>query len=140
LICCAIFARCQLFLAQLQLHGRAEKGNFRACLEITRRSSKINLTGFLPCGLVYVACAVLSGVNYMLAFGLGTLPMMLSIGLMGKLIQAGIRLRFQKMIPACLVILGLSLILRGISLGIPYLSPTLTSHGIHCPACFLGGR
>ena len=76
----------------------------------------------------------------MLAFGLGTLPMMLSIGLMGKLIQAGIRLRFQKMIPACLVILGLSLILRGISLGIPYLSPTLTSHGIHCPACFLGGR
>lgn len=100
------------------------------------------LNGFLPCGLVYVACAgaialggFLAGVEYMLAFGLGTVPMMLSIGLIGKVVQLGIRLRFQKLIPACLVILSISLILRGLSLGIPYLSPVLTSHQVLCPAC-----
>lgn len=100
------------------------------------------LNGFLPCGLVYVACAAatatggfVSGVTYMLAFGLGTAPMMLSIGLVGKMVRVGIRLRFQKMIPVCLGVLGVALILRGMSLGIPYVSPVLTSHGVHCPAC-----
>jgi hypothetical protein len=100
------------------------------------------LNGLLPCGLVYVACAgavamggFVSGVEYMLAFGLGTVPMMLSIGLLGKLIQVGIRLRFQRMIPACLVLLGTLLILRGMSLGIPYVSPVLTAHQASCPAC-----
>ena len=45
------------------------------------------LNGLLPCGLVYVACAgsaaagdALSGVGYMLAFGIGTVPMLLVIG------------------------------------------------------------
>jgi sulfite exporter TauE/SafE len=100
------------------------------------------VNGFLPCGLVYVACAgatalgtVLSGVEYMLAFGLGTVPVMLSIGLAGKLVQVGFRLRFQKLIPVSLVLLAASLILRGMSLGIPYLSPVMTSQRVHCPAC-----
>ena len=49
------------------------------------------LNGLLPCGLVYVACAAAAaagslngGVGVMLAFGLGTAPMLLSIGLAGK--------------------------------------------------------
>jgi len=100
------------------------------------------LNGFLPCGLVYMACAgaiapgtILSGVEYMLAFGLGTVPMMLSIGCMGKMVQLGMRLRFQKLVPVCLVMLGLLLILRGMSLGIPYVSPILNRHQVQCPAC-----
>jgi hypothetical protein len=100
------------------------------------------LNGFLPCGLVYVACAgaiamggFISGVEYMLVFGLGTVPMMLSIGLFGRLIQLGIRLKFQRLIPYCLLMLGTLLILRGMSLGIPYVSPVLTGQGVHCPAC-----
>lgn len=100
------------------------------------------LNGFLPCGLVYAACAgavaqgkVSTGIGYMLAFGLGTVPMMLSIGLLGKMFRLGLRLRFQKLIPASLVVLGVLLILRGMSLGIPYLSPVLTTHQVHCPAC-----
>lgn len=100
------------------------------------------LNGFLPCGLVYVACAgavaagsFSAGVLSMLAFGLGTVPMMLSIGLLGKLLQLGLRLKFQKRIPACLVLLATLLILRGMSLGIPYVSPILTHHEATCPAC-----
>ena len=102
------------------------------------------LNGALPCGLVYVACAgavasgrFLSGIEYMLVFGLGTIPMMLGIGLAGKKLQLAVRLKFQKVIPLCRVALAALLILRGLSLGIPYLSPDL-SHGPNhgsCPAC-----
>ena len=102
------------------------------------------LNGVLPCGLVYVACAgavvsgrFLSGVEYMLVFGLGTIPMMLGIGLAGKKLQLAVRLKFQKVIPLCRIALAALLILRGLSLGIPYLSPDL-SHGPNhgtCPAC-----
>jgi len=91
------------------------------------------LNGFLPCGMVYVAGAgavaaggFVSGVGYMLAFGLGTIPMMLSIGLAGKLVHVGLRLRYQKLIPVSLAILATLLIMRGLALGIPYLSPALT--------------
>ncbi len=100
------------------------------------------LNGLLPCGLVYVACAgavasggLLSGIEYMVAFGLGTVPMMLGIGLAGRKIQTTLRFRLQPFIPAFLVLLGVLLILRGMSLGIPYVSPDLShglSHGASC--------
>ena len=95
------------------------------------------LNGFLPCGLVYVACAgavstgTLSlGCGYMAAFGLGTIPMMLGIGILGRNVQHTVRLRFQRLIPVCMALMGLLLIVRGMGLGIPYLSPDLTAaHG-----------
>jgi uncharacterized protein len=90
------------------------------------------LNGLLPCGLVYVAGAgavaaggFLSGLEYMLAFGLGTWPMMLGLGLAGQPLHGLLRLKLQKVIPACLILLAFLLILRGMSLGIPYLSPDL---------------
>jgi hypothetical protein len=92
------------------------------------------LNGLLPCGLVYVACAgaaatggVVTGVSYMLVFGLGTVPMLLALGLAGHLLNASLRLRFQKLVPVCLAVVALLLILRGLALGIPYLSPDLSS-------------
>ncbi len=94
------------------------------------------LNGLLPCGLVYVACAgaaatgeFVSGIQYMFLFGLGTVPMLLSIGLLGKKLHFALRLKFQKLIPICFVLLGVLLILRGLSLGIPYVSPDLASGG-----------
>jgi sulfite exporter TauE/SafE len=101
-----------------------------------------SLNGLLPCGLVYVACTVavtrsglLAGVEYMVAFGLGTVPMMLGIGLLGKKLQFTLRLRFQKLIPVCLFLVGALLIVRGLSLGIPYASPILDAHDGHVHAC-----
>lgn len=89
-----------------------------------------NLNGLLPCGLVYAACAgaaaagsSVGGLQYMLSFGLGTIPMMLAVGLMGKRLQFTLRFRFEKLIPICLVGMALLLIVRGLALGIPYLSP-----------------
>ena len=76
----------------------------------------------------------MSGIEYMLVFGLGTVPTMLGIGLVGLVVPIGLRLRFQRAIPACLVLVGLLLILRGLSLGIPYLSPDLDA-GAGKPCC-----
>jgi hypothetical protein len=94
------------------------------------------LNGLLPCGLVYAACAgaaatggVLTGVQYMLVFGLGTVPMMLALGLAGTALHGTLRQKFQKLIPASLMLLAALLILRGLSLGIPYLSPDLSGAG-----------
>ena len=92
------------------------------------------LNGLLPCGLVYVAGAgavlsdsVLSGAACMAAFGAGTLPMMLAISCSGKLIPLSLRLKLLKALPVSVFLLATLLILRGMSLGIPYLSPNLTT-------------
>lgn len=92
------------------------------------------LNGLLPCGLVYVAAAgatatgnVESGAIYMAAFGAGTLPMMLAIGLGGKLVPLSFRLKLRGAIPVSVFLLGALLILRGMSLGIPYVSPNLAA-------------
>ncbi len=90
------------------------------------------LNGLLPCGLVYVAVAaatatghILSGLQYMVAFGLGTVPLMLVISLVGTKLQFALRFRVQRLIPVSLAIVGLLLMLRGMALGIPYVSPKL---------------
>jgi sulfite exporter TauE/SafE len=92
------------------------------------------LNGLLPCGLVYVACAgaaatggVLSGALYMIVFGLGTVPMMLAISLSGKLVHAAMRRWLVKFVPASVGLVAVLLILRGLGLGIPYVSPDLTA-------------
>jgi uncharacterized protein len=88
------------------------------------------LNGLLPCGLVYVALAgaihtggVLPAMAYMALFGAGTVPVMLAVALAGTM--AGMRLRrfIHRLAPAVILLLGVLLILRGLSLGIPYVSP-----------------
>ena len=97
------------------------------------------LNGLLPCGLVYAAGAgamatssVVAGVSYMAAFGVGTVPMMLGISLSGRLVPPAFRLRLARAIPVSVFLLGSLLILRGLSLGIPYVSPHLTGGGASC--------
>jgi sulfite exporter TauE/SafE len=93
------------------------------------------LNGFLPCGLVYIALAgalvmskVHQGALYMVFFGLGTIPMMLAISLAGNLLSLKIRKRLSKIIPVFIILLGILFILRGLNLGIPYVSPKLKMH------------
>ena len=97
------------------------------------------LNGLLPCGLVYVACAgaaatggVVSGLEYMAVFGLGTVPVMFVISVSGKLMPTALRLRLVRVVPLSIILLAILLILRGMSLGIPYVSPDLSSQD---PAC-----
>ncbi len=97
------------------------------------------LNGLLPCGLVYVACAgatatnnFFAGAQYMAAFGFGTVPMLLLISLSGRLIPFSLRLQLRKAIPVSVFLLATILIFRGLSLGIPYLSPDLSAAGGAC--------
>ena len=90
------------------------------------------LNGFLPCGLVYIAVAgaiatggYLDGAIYMFVFGIGTLPIMLTVSLAGNFISLNVRKRINKMIPAFMIVLAFLFILRGMNLGIPYVSPQL---------------
>ncbi|KAF0128910.1 MAG: hypothetical protein FD155_2921 [Bacteroidetes bacterium] len=88
------------------------------------------LNGLLPCGLVYVAVAgaintndVVLGVLFMILFGLGTIPIMLSVSLIGNLASGTVRKYMNRVLPVFIVILGIIFILRGLSLGIPFISP-----------------
>ncbi|MFV0540696.1 MAG: sulfite exporter TauE/SafE family protein [Aestuariibaculum sp.] len=88
------------------------------------------LNGFLPCGLVYMAVfaslaegSALNGALYMLLFGVGTIPLMTTAVYFSQFLKGGIRQKIQKVIPVFVVIIGLLFIVRGLGLGIPYLSP-----------------
>jgi sulfite exporter TauE/SafE len=90
------------------------------------------LNGFLPCGLVYLAVvgavgtgSILGGSLYMTLFGVGTIPLMLTVSLLGNLISLKIRKRIQKIIPIMLFTFAVLFILRGLNLDIPYISPKL---------------
>lgn len=125
----------------LHLPGLMSLGPFRALFGRLLRSRSVvalgllgTLNGLLPCGLVYVACAaaaatgeVLRAVGYMAVFGLGTVPMMLAIALAGTAVQGPLRQKLQRAVPVGLALVAVLLILRGLGLGIPYVSPDLTS-------------
>lgn len=90
------------------------------------------LNGFLPCGLVSMALlgAVASGSSqayqgalYMVFFGLGTVPMMSAAIYASQFLKEVQLQRIKKLIPIFIGIIGLWFILRGMGLGIPYLSP-----------------
>lgn len=89
--------------------------------------------GFLPCGLVYMALLgavstgdVTQGALYMTVFGLGTIPLMTGAVYLGNFLKTSVRNKIQKAIPIFVIIIGLLFILRGMGLGIPYLSPADT--------------
>jgi hypothetical protein len=78
---------------------------------------------------------LLSGVDYMLAFGIGTVPMMLAISLVGTKLQFALRFKLQRLIPVSLAIVGTLLLLRGMALGIPYVSPKLPAQPAAASSC-----
>ncbi len=101
------------------------------------------LNGFLPCGLVYMALfAAIAGGNaasgslYMVVFGLGTIPLMTTAIYFSQFLKGTARQKIQKAIPIFAILIGALFILRGLGLGIPYLSPApvfdLVSNGVNC--------
>ncbi|MDO6429479.1 sulfite exporter TauE/SafE family protein [Flavitalea sp. BT771] len=93
--------------------------------------------GLLPCGMVYLAVAgafsfpqVWESIAFMFLFGAGTLPALLILSFSGRLIGPAARLYMRKAVPYLVATMGLLLILRGLDLGIPFVSPVL-AHGQH---------
>lgn len=90
------------------------------------------LNGLLPCGLVYVALAgaivsgsMINGAIYMAAFGIATIPVMFAIPMLGKFISDTFRKKMMKVFPYILILFGVLFILRGLNLGIPFISPVI---------------
>ena len=88
------------------------------------------LNGFLPCGLVYMALFgaiamgnALEGSLYMILFGAGTIPLMTTAIYFSGFLKGAARQKVQKLIPVFVVLVGALFILRGLGLGIPYVSP-----------------
>lgn len=101
------------------------------------------INGLLPCGMVYYALAAAfstgslpGGIYFMALFGAGTLPMMLSVHFLGaSYFTLSARNKMKKFVPVIIGSMGVLLILRGLNLGIPYLSPFLgnePSQAINC--------
>ena len=90
------------------------------------------LNGLLPCGMVYLALTsalatqnVLQGGLFMLLFGLGTVPALLMVALGGQYMSLVFRQKLQNLLPVFIFGMGVLLIVRGMNLGIPYLSPSV---------------
>ncbi len=82
------------------------------------------VNGFLPCGFVYLALAaavaggtVGTSMMYMALFGLGTIPMMLALSLVGKFGSSGMSRFIYKASPYIAVSVAILLIIRGIMIG-----------------------
>ena len=88
------------------------------------------LNGLLPCGLVYmalsaslVAASTLQAATFMYVFGAGTLPMLISISLLKTRLSFIRTNHIRKFVPVTIFAFGCLFMLRGMNLGIPYLSP-----------------
>lgn len=100
------------------------------------------LNGFLPCGLVYVAISravtsntISDSVLFMVFFGLGTLPLMFAVAYFANIIKSRFLHQLRKAIPVFIIILGILFILRGMNLGIPYISPEFKEASTEVKCC-----
>ncbi|MEO6406062.1 MAG: sulfite exporter TauE/SafE family protein [Ferruginibacter sp.] len=88
------------------------------------------LNGLMPCGLVYMALAgamstgtVYQSGLFMMVFGMGTLPAMWALIFFGNTISVNVRQQLRKWYPVLMSLAACMLIIRGMGLNIPYLSP-----------------
>jgi sulfite exporter TauE/SafE len=78
------------------------------------------VNGFLPCGLVYMAVAgaiiqasLIDSAIFMAVFGLGTLPMMLTLSISGNALFSLIKGNYKRILTACMFCFGIFLVYRG---------------------------
>lgn len=99
------------------------------------------LNGLLPCGLVYLGIAgsiasghTIKGAEFMFYFGLGTIPVMYAVAFLGQFITLNNRNRIRKAMPFVVSVMAVMLIIRGMNLGIPYVSPAFekNTHAVSC--------
>ncbi|MCD2422231.1 sulfite exporter TauE/SafE family protein [Niabella pedocola] len=136
------------YLPEIKWFNRLQQGIKRTLGRfLTRRNRPLSflligmLNGLLPCGLVYMAIATAlvmgstftSGV-FMAAFGLGTIPLMAALMLTGHHLSFSFRLRIKKLLPYFVAVVAVLMVLRGLNLGIPYISPAFPA-GVEAVDC-----
>lgn len=98
--------------------------------------------GLLPCGMVYLAVTgamavgnIFGAMLFMALFGFGTFPAMFLLTYFGSFISLAIRNRMKKAIPFFVATMAILLILRGLNLNIPMVSPLMhhAAPAVDCP-------
>lgn len=121
------------------------KSKLGKLLKVNKQSSLFfigALNGFLPCGFVYVGLVgaittgtVINGALYMALFGLGTFPLMFATSMLGSILSIKTRNLFRKLTPAMFILFACLFIIRGLNLGIPYLSPQINTTDVGAAKC-----
>ena len=100
------------------------------------------LNGLLPCGLVYLGIAgaiasghFLKGAEFMFYFGIGTVPVMYAVAFLGQFITVKYRNHIRQAMPYVVSVMAVLLIVRGLNLGIPYLSPQFEKESNKVTCC-----
>lgn len=100
------------------------------------------LNGLLPCGMIYLAVSsslltgtAAKGALFMLAFGVGTFPAMLGAVFFGSYINQQFRQLIRRAVPIFLFVMAALLVLRGLNLGIPFISPQLPAGSQAAVSC-----
>jgi uncharacterized protein len=99
------------------------------------------INSLLPCGLLFLALGTSltmesweKSVAFMLLFGLGTVPSLVLLLVFGNQLSQRFASFQSKVIPSLSLIVGIMMVLRGIGLGIPYLSPKMNTE-TNTPEC-----
>ncbi len=118
------------FMSKALLKVKMQLGKILQRPDYKSRFSTGILNGFLPCGMVYMALTaslaaggIWQSAVFMLLFGFGTFPFMFAVVFLGNFITTAFRVKILRVIPVMMMILGGLFVLRGLELGIPYVSP-----------------
>ncbi len=97
------------------------------------------LNGLLPCGMVYAALAgaissagMVEGAGFMAFFGLGTLPLLLTVTALGRSLGLAMRAHLRFAQPILLTLAGLLLLQRGLHLDISLFESAVPKAGMDC--------
>ncbi len=97
------------------------------------------LNGLLPCGMVYAALAgaiatadSMEGGLFMAIFGLGTLPLLLLVSVLGRSFSLNIRQKIKVAQPILLGLVGLLLLQRGLHLDLSLFESAVPKAGVDC--------
>ncbi len=126
-------------------------GRLRSHMATRLRSHKLSgqatlgmLNGLLPCGLVYLALissigtgSATTGAAYMLAFGLGTLPMMMAVGFFKQWFSPALRSHMRRLTPVMVAVAGIWLLGRGLLIRVPA-GPLYSAAPTEIPLCHGG--
>ncbi|HRP90599.1 MAG TPA: sulfite exporter TauE/SafE family protein [Edaphocola sp.] len=100
------------------------------------------LNGLLPCGMVYIALTAalasgspLEGFIAMVLFGIGTTPVLWVVAAVKGKITPKLQVKLKPVSMGLSVVVGLLLILRGLGLGIPFISPKMDTAAGAKQAC-----
>ena len=93
------------------------------------------INGILPCGFLYAAFlgslnagSITGSALWMSIFGIGTIPSLLFIGSISTIKNQSFQRYLKNALPIGTAIIAVLFILRGLSLGIPMISPILPDH------------